>query len=735
MGIADLPSTFTTMAQHHHSSLLRPRPRAVFLACQSLVAALAAAQTPADPKASEAALPRVTVTAPAPAIASIAGWGDRPLESLPLQATVIDRGQIDDAGADSLADLLKLDASTTDAYNAPGYWSLIAVRGYTLDPRFNFRREGLPISAETAIPLDNKERVEILKGTSGIQAGTSAPGGLVNFVVKRPTTRPLTTATLSAGERGSVGVSVDWSGGKSDDRVFSQRIGASYKDRQPAIDDYGHVKRALIAWAGDWQLGRDTLLQAEVERSRETGASIPGYSLAGNALPAPRKPRNLGDLPWALPNTFGATTASVKLDRRIGEAWRWISQIGTQRLKTDDRLPFAFGCTASNGDYYADRYCPDGSFDLYDFRSDDERRRTDAVETSLQGRLHTGALEHALRFGVQASRQRIDTNRQAFNFVGTGSIDADFAAPADPSLTDEGTNRRERSREVFFQDAIDWGRTGITTWLGVRHTRLERDSVRTDGSRPTGYAKSLVTPWVALSYAWAPAHSAYASWGQGAESNVTPNRDIYDAPGRPLEVQKSRQWEAGLRGAASHEALRGSWRLAWFDIDRPALTDAPPAYAIDGSARHRGIDASGSVDHGPWTLGASLMWLDAERRGSADAAINGQRPVNVPERTARLQARWRAPFAPGLELGTDLRHEGRRKVLADGSVELPSWTRTDLLAKWTQATSSFGTLTWRFGIDNLFDRRAWKESPTQFGHVYLYPLEARSVRFSLQAAL
>jgi iron complex outermembrane receptor protein len=67
------------------------------------------------------------------------------------------------------------------------------MRGFTLDNRFNYRRDGLPISAETSLPLDNKERIEILKGTSGIQAGTSAPGGLVNYVIKRPTEQDCAT--------------------------------------------------------------------------------------------------------------------------------------------------------------------------------------------------------------------------------------------------------------------------------------------------------------------------------------------------------------------------------------------------------------------------------------------------------------------------------------------------------------------------------------------------------------
>jgi iron complex outermembrane receptor protein len=44
-------------------------------------------------------------------------------------------------------------------------------------------------------------------------------------------------------------------------------------------------------------------------------------------------------------------------------------------------------------------------------------------------------------------------------------------------------------------------------------------------------------------------------------------------------------------------------------------------------------------------------------------------------------------------------------------------------------------LTWRAGIDNLADTRAWQESPYQFAHAYLFPMAPRSVRLSLQADL
>ena len=42
--------------------------------------------------------------------------------------------------------------------------------------------------------------------------------------------------------------------------------------------------------------------------------------------------------------------------------------------------------------------------------------------------------------------------------------------------------------------------------------------------------------------------------------------------------------------------------------------------------------------------------------------------------------------------------------------------------------------TWTLGAENLFDKRYWKESPYQYGHVYLFPGAARTWRLAMQAS-
>jgi iron complex outermembrane recepter protein len=74
-------------------------------------------------------------------------------------------------------------------------------------------------------------------------------------------------------------------------------------------------------------------------------------------------------------------------------------------------------------------------------------------------------------------------------------------------------------------------------------------------------------------------------------------------------------------------------------------------------------------------------------------------------------------------------------VLEDNSVQIPGYGVLDLSLRHDQKQPSGGVLTWRAGIDNALDRRAWRESPFQFGHAYLYPVAGRAFRVSVESSL
>lgn len=723
------------MANHtpHHAQNHRPR-----WPLNRITAALATTLLACNPVwAQDATLKAVTVNdSTAAPQADVTGFGDVPLKEVPISATVVSREQLQQSGARRLADLTQFDASVTDAYNSPGYWDYLSIRGFTLDNRFNYRREGLPISAETSIPLDNKERIEILKGTSGIQAGTSAPGGLVNYVVKRPTQQDLREVRLEATSRASVLAAADLGGRFGADRAFGYRLNLVAEQLRPVTRSLDG-ERQLLALATDWRINRDSVLEAEIEWSHKRQPSQAGYSLLGNALPAAVDPRlNLNNQAWSQPSVFDAFTGTIRFEQAINSQWRWSAQLGSQALKTDDRLAYAFGCT-SEGNF--DRYCANGTFDFYDFRSEGERRRQQAAGLNLKGNLSTGAVAHDMSFGLLASKVRNRFNRQAFNYVGTGNVQGTAVVPADPTLTDESTNRDEKSLELSVQDAIRWNER-FTTWLGLRHTRLDRDSVRTNGTRPTSYSDALTTPWLAASYKLDGDTTIYASWGEGVESQVVPNRAAqYTNAGMALPALKSRQLELGVKGGQG----AWGWQFAAFQIKRPMsnldacsrLGITPCLGRYDGQAVHRGLEAGTQWASGPWRLGGGLTLIDARRQGStAEPATNGKRPTNVPDNVLRAMAAWKVPTVQGLELQGQLSREGRRAVLPDGSITLPAWTRMDAAMHYN--TQLHGTTTrWTLGIENLGGKRYWKESPYQFGHVYLYPGAARTLRLSFTASL
>lgn len=697
---------------------------------------------------------KITAANSAP-VADVAGFGDVSANEIPISTTVIGRGDIERIGARRLADMTSLDASVTDSYNAPGYWDFLNIRGYTLNQSYNYRREGLPISAETMIALDNKESIEILKGTSGIQAGTSAPGGLVNYLVKRPTEAPLRELTLGTGERSSRLVALDL-GGRSENKVLGYRLNIAHEELRPLIDAAnGH--RDLLAFAADARINRQTVLSAEFEWSQQSQPSVPAQSLLGAQLPVVSNPNiNLNNQPWSLPNHFTGLTGTIKLDQVINDNWTWQAVYGSQQLKSDDRLAYPAGCSDPvSGIFYADRYCPPSSTgrpgvglaDIYQFQSDNERRHVQAGQVRLQGKLALGGVQHQVSTGIlrSALNNRFGFQADASAPIGQATTDGKtvIPAPSPPLAFDTpNTNRNEYNTELFLQDLARWT-PRFSTWAGLRQTTLARHSVQTDGTGETRYRQSFTTPWLGASFELAPQLSAYASWGRGIESNVAPNRPNYSNAGFAIPAAKSIQKEIGIK----QNNADTTWHLTYFDIRRPALYDqilsgtqnCPNSLTdcrtqtYNGDAHHRGLELAASTAAGPWRVSASAMLLRAVL-DSSDPQLNGHAPTNVPRHVLRAHAQYQFVQWPGVTVGASLIHEGVRMVVdnSDEQVSLPAWSRIDAVLGYQQKLSDGSTTQWRLGVDNLTQRHYWRESPISYGLLYLYPGAARTVRLTMK---
>jgi iron complex outermembrane recepter protein len=705
---------------------------AALLLCSGLAATCAQAQT------SPAVLPAVTVESSSQQ-PDVGGFGDVPAREVPLSVTVIDAQTLADIGAKRVSDAARLDASVADSYNSPAYWDILSMRGFTLDNRYNYRRDGLPINAETMIPLDNIERIEMLKGTSGMQAGTSSPGGLVNHVVKRPpsaTDKAVRSVSVTFGSASNAEVALDLGGRFGQQSEWGYRINAAAEHLDPYTRNSTGQRRS-VSVAMDWRISRDTLLEWEFAHATRQQYGVNGYSLLGSQLPSPVDPRvNLTAQPWSVPGQFVANTGSVRLQQALANGWTWKTQYGAQRLRTDDRLAFAYGCSDGQT-YYSDRFCPNGNFDLYDFRSDNERRLSDALLTELSGQLRVGDFTHDLQLSLLRQRQ-LDRMPplQAYNYAGWGNIDGTGDTFADPTPSYANTNRSEYATEWSIKNRIRWG-TASSIWAGVRHTRYDRSSQRNDSPETSAVHNRghITTPWLAVSTRW---HDAdwYASHGHGAEVFVAPNSPIYSNAGQQLGVARSRQSELGVRAVSG----AWQWQAALFHIERPLAidhaSDTDLQRAIDGRQVHTGLEGSLQWKQGVWSAGVSVQWLRARLQGlSLDPSLNGMRPLNVPAHTMRAFVEQRLTSIPGARWTVRMSHEGRRAVTQDGSLELPSWTTLDAALHWDKSAAQGGGLaTWSLGIDNISDKRYWRESPKMFGHHYLYPGAPRTWRLGMSTS-
>ena len=685
--------------------------------------------------------------------ARVSGFGDAPAQELPFSTTTIDNATLRDIGAQRVSDALHLDASVSDSYNSPAYWDILSVRGFTLDNRYNYRREGLPISAETMIPMDNKERIELLKGTSGIQAGTSSPGGLVNYVVKRAPTnaeQQIRTITMSYGQGDNRSVAADLGGRFGESAEFGYRFNVAHEDLNPYIrDTQGH--RDLVALAMDWRLKPGTVIDFEFEQSHREQIGVNGYSLLGGVLPAPVDPSvNLTRQPWSVPGVFDAMTGSVRVRQELDAGWRWTTQYGAQRLKTDDRLTYGFGYNCYGGltnpsspASLCNQFTSDGKFEIDDYRSENERRLVDAFQTGVSGTSEILGTKHHLDLGILRQRQldRLPP-KQAWNTAGEGNVFGGSSSTPDPTPTFTNTNRSEYSTELSIKDRVDLAQQ-TSVWMGLRHVSFNRSSSQNDINNANGhqFQGQINLPWIGVSKRLEQT-IVYASHGHGVEQFVVPNSGLYGLQaGEQLGIGRSRQSEIGVRSIPTSGVI--NWNATVFQIERPLAYDVWNSSDfvftrhLDGKQTHQGIELGGNLTQNQWKFGSTVQWLHATISDvTQSTGIVGTAPLNVPKFVLRGMAEYRYSSVPGLRTGMRVSHEGERNVTetSNGDIKLPAWTTIDATAHYDTKVNNVAS-TWTLGIDNLADKRYWRESPKQFGHYYLYPGAPRTLRASVQFRL
>ena len=661
--------------------------------------------------------------------ASVGGFSSAPLLDTPAAVSALSLTQIQDLSIRSATDAARFDASVGDAYNAVGYAEQFSIRGFALDNATSYRKDGIAIPADTQIPIENKEGIETLRGLAGLQAGVAAPGGMVNFVTKRPTSTLLRSALVEVSERGTLHGSVDL-GGRFEDRRFGYRINAAAEDLKSYVRG-ADGERQFASFALDWQVTPDALLQLDIDHQHRSQITAPGYQLLRNeALPTGVSPRTLLNAQaWTRPVETESSNLGLRFEYRIDPDWTFTANANKHWFKRDDYTAFPYGCS-NEGDGFYPGYCSNGDYDVYDYQSTGERKTPWGAQAMLQGRFATGAVRHVLSVGAAMSERHDSFGEYVYDYAGYSNIYENLLvdpAPGNPATGPVMERRSDVERSLFVQDIATLSGQ-FTLHTGLRYVKLKRHELAELEQGWVHADDAFVLPSVALVYKPARDWSVYGSLSHGLQHGGIAEMGTANE-GRVLAPSRSKQAELGIKGVVANATMVSA---ALFDI-RQGLeyVNGASEFVRAGRQRHRGLElaAQGKLDAG-LNYSLSLMALDAKQTGTGDAGVEGKRVTNVPELRSTAWVEYAVAALPGLKVDALWQYAGSKAFDPANRAIVPGYHVAALGGSYALRVGGVSTIL-RARVDNVFDKFYWRDVTQSLGG-YLLPGAPRTFRVSAQ---
>ena len=659
--------------------------------------------------------------------ASVGGFADMAIIDTPASVSAFSREQMQDLSIRSASEAVAYDASVGDAYNAVGYAEQFSVRGFMLNNNSGYRKDGIAIPADAQIPLENKERFELLKGVAGMQAGLAAPGGILNFVTKRPTNTPLRSVTVEARERGTLYGAVDL-GGRFEDRRFGYRVNAA-AERLRSYVEGADGKRQFASGAFDWQITPDALLQLDMDFQHKEQITAPGYQLIrGVALPTDVSAKTLLNAqPWTKPVDTDSANLGLRFDYRLNQDWRATLSANKHWFKRDDFTAFPYGCS-NEGEGFYPGYCSNGDYDVYDYQSTGERKTPFGVQAQVQGRFATGTLRHLLTAGLGYSERHNSYGDYVYDYAGSSNIYRNQVvppAPGNPTTGPVSERFSERERSLFVQDILTLT-PELTLHAGLRYVKIDSDQLPEPELGWTSSRASFLLPSVSLVYGLTPAWNVYGTVAHGLDAGGVAEMETTNQ-NQDLGPNRSKQFELGTKGEFGGVAMSA----ALFQITKGLeYTNAANTFVRNGEQQHRGLELAAQRGSGALSYGASLMALRAKQQGTGEALYDGKRVTNVPELKSTLWADYAVPAVPGLKVGGQWQYAGEKSFDPENTVNVPGYHVFGLNASYGLKLGAT-RVTLRARVDNLTDKFYWRDVTQQLGG-YLLPGAPRTFRLSAQ---
>jgi len=665
----------------------------------SIALAFAGPALAQDGAASSGTLPEVRVdafatpeTAKTPVIgyraknASTATKTDTPLSETPQSVTVVPRDQIVDQGASSLQDALNYAAGVrSDAYGVDSRTDNVRIRGSYPDNYLDGLRFPYGYYTSNTRPEPyTLERIEVLRGPSGMLFGAGTAAGVVNMVSKLPQVQTQREVGVEYGSHNRRQIQADLTGALTEDGDWSYRLIALARKSDTQVD-YVPDNRSVIAPSLTWRPSAATSLTLQgLWQKDETGSSSQFFPWEGTLLPNPngQLPRNRfigepGDYYDSERKTFG-----YQFEHQFNSEWALRQNLRYARNENDNLYHW--------GDFYGngvDNGAGGWSVDPINKRllgrytsTSLTKNEITTVDTNVVGKFDTGSLRHTLLLGTDFARQK---ENNWVSYDGYTTIDA-YA----PVYGTDVVGVRERVPETtqrqlgfYLQDQMR-----LDNWIfmaGLRHDSVTQGA---EGSEDTD--TSATTKRFGLMYAFPVGISPYVSYAE----SFTPQAAINGRNAKPL---RGEQWETGLKYEPAGRAM--AFNAAVYDLKEKNQIQSnlinPADFTQLGETKTRGVELEARG-----TIGSNLDLIANYNYMDLDPQIEGN-----PRNQASVWAKYRFAIAgtPGFSAGAGVRYMGEFRDTSYGGYGplVPSVTLLDLVF-------AYETAKWRYAlnINNATDK-------------------------------
>ncbi|HGO7574923.1 TPA: TonB-dependent siderophore receptor [Neisseria meningitidis] len=610
------------------------------------------------------------------------------LREIPQSVSIITNQQVKDRNVDTFDQLARKTPGLRVLSNDDGRSSVYA-RGYEYS---EYNIDGLPAQMQSingTLPnLFAFDRVEVMRGPSGLFDSSGEMGGIVNLVRKRPTKAFQGHAAAGFGTHKQYKAEADVSGSLNSDgsvrgRVMAQTVGASPRPAEK------NNRRETFYAAADWDINPDTVLGAGYLYQQRRLAPYNGLPAdANNKLPSLPQHVFVG-ADW---NKFKMHSHDVFADLKHYFGNGGYGKVGMRYSdrKADSNYTFA-GSKLNNT----------GQADVAGLGTD-IKQKAFAVDASYSRPFALGNTANEFVIGADYNRLR-STNEQGRSTLSKSvALDGFRALPYNGILQNARAGNKGFNHSVTEENLDETGLyaktvfrplEGLSLIAGGRvgHHKIESG----DGKTLHKASKTKFTSYAGAVYDIDGSNSLYAS----ASQLYTPQTSI-GTDGKLLKPREGNQFEIGYKGSYMDDRL--NTRVSFYrmkDKNAAAPLDSnnkKTRYAALGKRVMEGVETEISGAMTPkWQIHAGYSYLHSQIKTASNSRDEGIFLL-MPKHSANLWTTYQV--TSGLTIGGGV--NAMSGITSSAGIHAGGYATFDAMAAYRFTPK----LKLQINADNIFNR-------------------------------